>query len=121
MPRLPATFDDLVVGRSDAWKRQCRYKADGDDSWSNVDLTAATGITVQMIQSDGTVHKTFAALGDDAALFTAESDGNLTFQAAADTFTSADVGSYILRIVVTTAAWAAGKTFPSDQGVRIIA
>jgi len=121
MPHAPTSYDDVVYGTSDGWRRQLRYKADGDAAWTNVDLTAASAIAVYLLDLDGSVKRTFAALGADSALFAVDADGYLTFEAAADTFAASDVGAYILRVKVTTSSWPAGKVFKSDAGVRITA
>ena len=118
--RPPRSTTDLRYGTSDGFRRTIRYKTSSDGDWSYVDLSAATAVHVYLINVNGTVAFTFEGVGDDAALFTLGASGSLVFQAAADTFTVADIGVYNLWVKVVNSDWAAGKVFVSPVGIRIL-
>jgi len=118
--RLPTNYTDVRFGTADGFRRTIRYKTSSDGSWSTVDLSAATTVHVYLIDETGAVHKSFEAVGDDAALFDLGATGVLEFEAAADTFDADDAGAYNLWIKVTNDDWAAGKVFVSPVGIRIL-
>lgn len=121
MPQMPTEFDEIVIATNDGFRRQLRYKADGATSWTNLDLTDATEIHVDLLRADGTTARTFKAVTTDVALFTADASGYLEFQPTHTTFTAAHVGSYLLRVRVENETWPKGRTFPSAVGIRIVA
>lgn len=104
---------ELWTDRNNQLKDKLEYSSDGGATWTAIDLTAATGLTLQIYDDPDDPLLEIDGLGE----FTVDASGNATWQPGDDELAAAHVGTHNVRWIVATATEPQGVVIEAEPVV----